>query len=438
MMKRKGIAGGIIMFLQSFNRSLVATVSALVLTASFVAAQDNDILPEIKRPRSHSKDNTRVTPSVKLDKSLVFDRIASTGGVRPVEKNLEKDKVRTFNKAARKPRNWQAASSITVQGFGTGSGDIFEIEPNDNIAQSVSLPVNIFGEIRVDGDVDFFAFQGLAGQPVAIEPFAARLRNSVLIADIALFDSAGRLITSDFGDEEVDPLIRFTPTSNEVLIVGIADAEDFGGRDFDYVLNITRGSDVEEVEPNGTRSQSLGQLPLTVFGEIDGRTDVDFYSFFADAGQTLIVDVDSEVFSSGLDPEINLTDPETGLEYIYNDQSDGDDPRFNIVLPYTGRYVIGVGAFDSNSDGFYRLNVSIVSSSGAPVVSGARILSKKFLEVTGTGFTNRASVEVNGRSRKTTIIDSGTLRAKVKARAGDVVTVIIPPDDRRSNPLIVQ
>ena len=133
-----------------------------------------------------------------------------------------------------------------------------------------------------------------------------------------------------------------------------------------------------------------------------------------------------------------MTDPETGVEYIYNDQSDGDDPRFNIVLPYTGRYVIGVGSFDSNSDGFYRLNVSLVSSSGAPVVTGATILSKKFLEVTGTGFTNGANVEVNGRSRKTTVIGSGTLRAKVKARAGDVVTVIIPPDQRRSNPLIVQ
>ncbi|MCY0725541.1 hypothetical protein OVW19_27780, partial [Klebsiella pneumoniae] len=66
------------------------------------------------------------------------------------------------------------------------------------------------------------------------------------------------------------------------------------------------------------------------------------------------------------------------------------------------------------------------------------LLSKKFLQVTGTGFTNGARVEVNGRSRKTTVTGSGTLRAKVKARAGDVVTVIIPPDQRRSNPLILQ
>ena len=422
------------MHLQSFKRSILATATALVLTASFVAAQGNEIKPEIKRPRTHTRENTRVTPSVKLDKALVFERTAPGGGVRPLE---GKNRLRSFNKAAHKTRNWRAAG-IAPQGFGTGSGDIFEVEPNDRIAQNVSLPVNVFGEISFDGDVNFFAFQGLVGQTVAVEPFAARLRNSDLIADIALFDSAGRLLTSDFGDVASDPLIRFTPSRDEVLIVGIADAEDFGGRDFDYVLNITRGSDVDESEPNDTRAQNLPQLPVTVFGEIDGRADVDFYSFFADAGQTLIVDVDSEVFSSGLDPEINLSDPETGVEYIYNDQSDGDDSRFNIVLPYTGRYVIGVGSFNSNSDGFYRLNVSVVTSSGAPVVTGATRLSKKLLEVTGTGFTNGANVEVNGRSRKTTVTGSGTLRAKVKARAGDVVTVIIPPDQRRSNPLILQ
>ena len=423
------------MFLQSIKRSLAATMSALVLTASFVAAQDAEILPQIKRPRTNTKENTRLGPTVELDKNQVFSRMTGGGsGVRP----LDSKKTRSFNKGARKARDWQAEAAITTQSFGTGDGDIFEIEPNDRVAQGVSLPVNVFGEISVNGDVDFFAFQGLAGQRVTIEPFAARLRNSDLVADIALFDSAGRLITSDFGDVETDPLIRFTPSTNEVLIVGIADAEDFGGRDFDYVLNIVRGADVDEVEPNGTRAQSLPQLPVTVFGDIDGRTDVDFYSFFADSGQTLIVDVDADVFGSGLDPEINLTDPDTGVEYVYNDQSDGDDSRFNIVLPHTGRYVIGIGAFDSDSSGFYRLNASLVPGSGAPTVISATKISKKISEVTGTGFNSRAVVEINGRSRKTTFVNSGTLRAKVKVKAGDVVTVINPPDDRRSNPLIVQ
>jgi hypothetical protein len=222
------------------------------------------------------------------------------------------------------------------------------------------------------------------------------------------------------------------------LIVGIADADDFGGSSFDYLLNITRGGDVDEIEPNDRAAQGVASVPATVFGDIDGQSDVDFYSFIGTAGQTLIVDIDAEVLGSRLDPEVNLLDPQTGTEYFYNDQYDGDDPRFNIVLPYTGRYVIGVGAFNSNSTGFYRLNLSLVASSGAPIVASVVKLSKKLVEVTGAGFTSGAVVEVNGKERKTTFINSGTLRAKVKSRVGDVVTVSNPPDDRRSNPLLVQ
>jgi hypothetical protein len=141
---------------------------------------------------------------------------------------------------------------------------------------------------------------------------------------------------------------------------------------------------------------------------------------------------------SRLDAEANLSDPQTGSEFFYNDQLDGDDPRFNIVLPYTGRYVIGVGAFNSNSTGFYRLNISVLESAGAPVLTSVTKLAKKLIEVTGAGFTTGSRVEVNGETRKTTFINSGTLRAKVKARVGDAVTVSNPPDNRRSNPLLVQ
>jgi hypothetical protein len=175
-----------------------------------------------------------------------------------------------------------------------------------------------------------------------------------------------------------------------------------------------------------------------MFGGIGQREDVDFFSFVAAAGQTLIVDVDAEVLGSGLDAEINLTDPETGIEYFFNDQNDGDDPRFNIVLPLTGRYVIGVGAFANNSTGFYRLNASLVPIGDAPVLATVTVLAKKLIEVTGDGFTDGSVVEVNGIARRTTFLGSGRLQAKVKAKTGNVVTVSNRPDDRRSNPLLVQ
>ena len=336
-------------------------------------------------------------------------------------------------------RNRTSASAPpTLQSFATGGGDINELEPNDSLAQGVSLPVNIFGRVRVDGDIDFFAFQALAGQQITIEPFAARISDSRLVADIGLFDASGNLLVSDAGDDDDDPLIRFTPSEDQILIAGITDADAFGGSRFTYLLNITRGFDADEAEPNDRMAQGLSELPVTIFGDISVRDDVDFYSFQASAGQTLILDVDAEVLGSRLDAEINLSDPQTGVEFFYSDQEDGNDPRFNIVLPYTGRYVIGIGAFNTNSTGFYRLNASLVTGTGAPLLTGVTRVSKKVFDISGAGFTVNSVVEVKGKTRKTTFISNGILRAKVKAQAGDVVTVSNPPDERRSNPLVVQ
>jgi hypothetical protein len=325
-----------------------------------------------------------------------------------------------------------------LQSFGTGGGDLNEVEPNDSIAQNVSLPVNVFGRVRLDFDIDFFAFQAIAGQQVVIEAFAARLPGSELVADLGLFTAAGDPLDSSAGAIDRDPLIRFRPLTDQVLIVGITDADDLGGARFDYILNVSRGVDVAESEPNGSDAQALQSVPATVFGSIANREDVDFFSFEAAAGQTLIVDIDSEVLGSSLDAETNLSDPQTGIEYFYSDQTDGDDPRFNIVLPFTGRYVIGVGSFGQNSSGFYRLNLSLVSGEDAPVISGITRISKKLFEVSGSSLSSSTRAETNGIQRKTTFVGPGLIRVKAKTRAGTVVTVTNPPDGRRSNPLVVQ
>jgi len=435
MKKQKGLEEES-MFPQCIRFAAKATITALILTTSFVAAQNQEPALKITRtPSPLEKEYVRNTSVAELDRDSAFNRLHPGSTMAPGHKKSSRERINAFH-ASSFSTGRASASPSTVLTLGTGGGDINEAEPNDQVAQAVSLPVNVFGEIGVDRDADFFAFQALAGQRITIEPFASRLRNSELVADIALFDSSGALLAADVGTVNTDPLIRFVSLSDQVLIVGIADADDLGGASFDYLLNITRGNDLDEQEPNDRSSQAIADLPRTIFGEIAVRDDVDFYSFTAVAGQTLIVDVDAEVLGSRLDAEINLIDPVSGAEFIYDDQNDGDDPRYNIVLPFSGRYVIGVGSFNGNSSGFYRLNASLVSSAGAPIVTGVTKLAKKLIEVSGSGFTASSVVEVNSIARGTTFIDSNTLRAKVKSRAGNVVTVSNPPDDRRSNPIV--
>ena len=427
------------MFSHSLRVAVASTAAALLLTATFVGAQDDDSILRIARRSTNERTSNRITPNAELDRSGAFGRIrpAAPTAESQLKRNQRQRIARTEQQEAL-DRVRQAPSTQTAQSFGTGGGDVFEIEPNNSLAQGVSLPINLFGEISVNLDVDYFAFRALPGEQVTIEAFAARLANSILIPELALFDSSGHLLRQEVGDEGTDPIIRYTSDRDEILIVGIADADDLGAFDSDYLLNIARGVDAEEEEPNDRRAQILSTVPVTIFGDIESSSDVDFFSFVAEAGQTLILDVDAEVLGSRLDPEINLSNPETGIEYFYSDQTDGDDSRFNIVLPYSGRYAIGVGAFELNSSGFYRLNASLLPSAGAPTLTTATRLAKKSSVVTGTGFTTGARIEINGRKVRTSVAGDGTLRAKGKVRNGDVITVANPPDDRRSNPLIIE
>jgi hypothetical protein len=338
-----------------------------------------------------------------------------------------------------KTRIAPAQHDATSGSVGTGSGDINEIEPNDQVAQNVFMPTNIAGQINPSRDQDFYAFPCFSGEQINVEAFASRISGSLLVADIALFDSAGNLITEQVGDGVNDPLIQFVVPSDNILIVGITDAGGFGGSHYVYVLSIDGGVDVDEVEPNNSTPQALPASDVTVFGQVNNSSDTDLYSFNGTQGQTIIVDVDASLFGSSLVSALTLTDPSTGLQYFTSHHNDGNDPRFNIVLPFTGPYVIGVVPIDGSPGGFYRMNVSFVPGDGSPLVTGATHSKPKVIAVTGSGFDPINSIaEVNGNQVVTGIDNSHNLRAHSKARPGAVVTVANLPDLRRSNPIIVQ
>src|SRR5205823_6222348 len=208
---------------------------------------------KITAPKDADKPYTRSTPTARVDRGSVFERLrgeVSFAAQAADQPSLLRRRANGHESVSAFARRSQIASAPALLSFGTGGGDRNEIEPNDAIAQGVSLPVNLFGEISVNGDVDYFAFEALAGEQLTVEAFATRLTRSSLIADIALFNANGVLLASSLGSTAQDPLVRFTPSSNQILIVGITDADDLGGPGFDYLLNITRGIDVDEVEPN--------------------------------------------------------------------------------------------------------------------------------------------------------------------------------------------
>lgn len=432
--------------------------SALLVAPALVGAQSNKSILRVPSLSQAAADQMgqpgRPSPHTRLDRASLFRRAtgqsaapgqqASSITSKPQSKTILGKQLAGYKPSISPvPRSGTGSSAVapsstvTVADEGTGSGDINEAEPNDTVAQNVDMPVNIFGTVSKSSDIDSFAFPAFGGEQINVQAFASQI-GSPLIADIALFDAAGNLLDEEVGDGINDPLIQLTVPSNGFYVAAMTDADGVGGSHFVYILNIAGGVDVMEGEPNDISPDILPALPVTIFADISSNSDRDFYSFQGIAGETLIADVDAAVFGSKLDAEMNLFDPATGIEYFFNDNLDGSDPRFNIVLPYTGTYVIGVDASGGASSGFYSLNLSLVSGKDAPGIMTLTTQGPKHIQVNGFGFSQGGALNVNGTDIPTRLIDRHDLRGKRRWKTGDVVTVSISPDGRRSNPLIIQ
>jgi hypothetical protein len=341
-----------------------------------------------------------------------------------------------MSKVAVKPQ--QAATSSSIL---TGTGAIVSQESKEQgTAESVFMPTNIGGTMVGSNEEDAYAFPVLEGQQVTVDAFSGRI-GSEMTAVIELFDVNGNLLAEDAEDEfGDDPFIQYVPTSRTTLFAVIFDEFGLSGSGVFYVLNIEAGVDVSPNSPPDVTPDALPSLDVSAIGDITSASEVDQYSFTGNQGQTLIAACESYVYGGGLVSQLQLIDPSNNLVYFTNSLTDGGDPRFNIVLPYTGEYVITVTPIDGSTGGEYDLNLSLVPSTagpGAPTLISAVHTKPKLIQVTGTQLSAKSIVEANSVQKSTQKIKKGVLQGKVTGGTGTVITVANLPDLRRSNPILL-
>ncbi len=117
--------------------------------------------------------------------------------------------------------------------------ETLEREPNSppKDAQRLTLPVIVNGRIQEPGDVDFFSFQGKAGQPVVAEVHARRL-GSPLDSSLELIGPTGARIAfnDDFEDKasgllthHADSYLAATLPSDGTYLLRLTDVQRQGG-----------------------------------------------------------------------------------------------------------------------------------------------------------------------------------------------------------------
>ena len=177
-----------------------------------------------------------------------------------------------------------------------------EIEPNGYYTQAtvISSGGAIRASIFITGDVDYYAFRALAGDRVyaaTMTSFSPAQSDSVL----RLIASDGvTVIESDDNDGQLSSTSSVIagaaiPSSGQYFLV-ISSTATSQIRPYELYLKVQNGAPVAEIEPNDS---NLLAMTLPASGWITGTrvpTDTDWYSFTANAGDTifLALDIDPE------------------------------------------------------------------------------------------------------------------------------------------------
>jgi len=147
-------------------------------------------------------------------------------------------------------------------------GDVpetIETETNDtpDQANEVTIPAVINGMSDRAGDVDYFRFTAPAGQRLVLECQARRI-DTRTDPVVAVYDAAGRELSSNRGYLGRGALLDFTTPASGEYKIRVHDAVYQGGPDYAYRLSVGNLPHIDFVFPPAAAAG--GNRPVTIYG----------------------------------------------------------------------------------------------------------------------------------------------------------------------------
>ncbi|MBE7493644.1 MAG: serine protease [Verrucomicrobiaceae bacterium] len=261
--------------------------------------------------------------------------------------------------------------------------EVVRTKANNTLETALPLAVgSICNATMTKRAVDFYSFQGVKGQAVAIDCAAVGI-DSRLTPVLILADGKG----ADLKVNRTGGMIDFTPPADGSYIIKVSDLTYQGGERHFYRLALQKSpaepqpqtqtvsamswppaglaasAAAKEVEPNNKDAQKIS-LPCDLSGAFFPAADVDTYEFTAKKGETWWVEVASERLGLNTDPFVLVQqvkdDKFTDVAELYDIAppmkvtSNGysyDGPPYDAGSPDV------LGKFEVKEDGTYRLQV---------------------------------------------------------------------------------
>lgn len=256
-------------------------------------------------------------------------------------------------------------------------------KPNNTLETAMPLEIgSICNATMTQRAVDFYSFQGVKDQPVAIDCAAVGI-DSRLTPVLILADSKG----ADLKVNRTGGIIDFTPPEDGTYIIKVNDLTYQGGDRHFYRLALQKSpaqaqpqtqkvsamswppeglsatAATTEVEPNHQEAQKI-TLPCDIAGAFFPAADVDTYEFTAKKGETWWVEVASERLGLNTDPFVLVQQVKYG-QYIDVAELYDIAPPMKVSSngysydgpPYDAGSPDVLGKFEVKEDGTYRLQV---------------------------------------------------------------------------------
>jgi len=261
--------------------------------------------------------------------------------------------------------------------------EVVRTKANNTLETALALPVGtICNATMTKRAVDFYSFQGVKGQDVAIDCAAVGI-DSRLTPVVILADSKG----ADLKVNRTGGIIDFTPPADGTYIIKVSDLTYQGGERHFYRLALQKSpaqpqpqtqtvsamswppvglaatASTKETEPNNKDAQKI-TLPCDIAGAFYPAADVDTFEFTAKKGETWWVEVASERLGLNTDPFVLVQQVKDGK---FTDVAELYDiaPPMKVTSngysydgpPYDAGSPDVMGKFEAKEDGTYRIQV---------------------------------------------------------------------------------
>ncbi|MBL9181793.1 MAG: PPC domain-containing protein [Verrucomicrobiaceae bacterium] len=261
--------------------------------------------------------------------------------------------------------------------------EVVRTKANNTLETALPLAVgSICNATMTKRAVDFYSFQGVKDQPVAIDCAAVGI-DSRLTPVLILADAKG----ADLKVNRTGGMIDFTPPADGTFIIKVSDLTYQGGERHFYRLALQKSpaepqpqtqtvsamswppaglaanAAAKEAEPNNKDAQKIS-LPCDINGAFFPAADVDTYEFTAKKGETWWVEVASERLGRNTDPFVLVQQVKDGT---FTDVAELYDiaPPMKVTSngysydgpPYDAGSPDVLGKFEVKEDGTYRLQV---------------------------------------------------------------------------------